>query len=254
MPDRPDSACQLHTPPTGTRPWTRAEPGFTTCGACAEKLEDRLLDIARRYARLDPSPGAAGDYGSRGSPGFGSKPPLNVHVVAVTDPRSSSVAKVWVAGDGKVHRESERPPLCVFNELDTLAWDVCERRGFESGHGQDRVAGLCDWLIRQLDWVTRQSDVVAFNRSVRSIVTKLMPLTGDPRIWVAKCPNTLNDADGEHTHYCDANLYFPTSGDTIMCGNPACQRKWHRPEWNGDGPGCLSNLVEDRCRRVQQPA
>lgn len=252
MIDRPDSACRLHTPPTGTRPWTRAEPGFTTCQVCAEKLEDRLLDIARRYARLDPSPGGTGDYGTRGAPGFGSKPPLNLHVVAVTDRRSGAGAKAWIAGDRKVHCESERPPLCTFNELDTLAWDVCERRGFDDGHGQDRVSGLCDWLIRQLDWVTRQPDVAVFARSVRSIVTKLMPLTGDPRIWVAKCPNTIDD--GEHTHVCDANLYYPTSGDTIMCGNPECQRKWRRHEWNGDGPGSLAGLIEDRRRRVQQTA
>lgn len=242
---RPDWACILCPAPSDDRPWKQADDGYRTCESCLKKIRKHLADISDRYHRLDATPGAQGDIGGRGAPGFGSKPAANVHIICLRDTRSGAGAKEWTAADGKVHKESSRPPLSVFNELDTLAWDVCEQRGFDDGHGQTSVYGLCWWLDNQLDWMTRQETIPALARTVRSIRTKLMPVTGDPRIFVAKCPNVIND-DAEHTHVCDSNLYYPDTGDTIMCGNPACNRKWTGTQWDSDEPGSLKNLIRDR--------
>lgn len=241
---RPSWACLLCSPPTGTRPWNQADANHRTCSRCLNSLRDQLKDIAKRYGMLDATPGAIKDLGSRGAPGFGSKPTASPHIIAIRDRRSSPVAHVWVAGDGKIHRESEHPPLCVYNELDCLAWDICEVRGYEGGHDQLDVAALCRWLDHQLDWVTRQASVVEFEKTVRGIDRKLMPLTGDPRVYVAKCPNTLDL--GEHTEVCGANLYYPTKGDTIACGNPACRRRWAADDWHSNRPGSLSRLIHDQ--------
>jgi len=159
------------------------------------------------------------------------------------DPRSSTNAKVWVGGDGRVHTESERPPLSVYGVLDTWAWDVAEQRQFE-GHGQVTVSGLCIWLDTHLDWITRQESVKEFNTDLRRLLSQLMPATGDGRVWLAKCPNTIDE--GEHSRDCGANLYAPTRGNTIKCG--ACGRGWTRDTWEDDKPGypSLARLIRDK--------
>lgn len=247
---RPDWACILCPPPSDDRPWKPADEGWMTCEGCVKKIRKHLTDISDRYGRLDPTPGAQGEVGSRGAPGFGSKPAASPHIICMRDRRSGLGAKAWIGADRKVHCESEKPPLSVFNELETLAWDVCEQGGFDNGPSQNTVYGLCWWLDNQLGWISRRESVVDFARNVRSIRTKLMPVTGDPRVFVAKCPNTLDL--GEHTTACDANLYYPEIGDTIMCGNPSCNRKWTGTQWDGDEPGSLKNLIKDRRDKEQK--
>lgn len=241
--------------PSDDRPWKQADESYRTCESCLKKIRKQLKDISERYGRLDITPGAQGEVGSRGVPGFGSKPTASVHIICMRDPRSSSTSKGWIAGDGKYHKEPERPPLSVYNELETLAWEICERRGFDDGPDAQYlvdVHSLCWWLDNQLDWMTRQADVAQLARTIRSIDTKLMPVTGDPRIFVAKCPNIL-DIDGK-IGACDANLYYPTTGDVIMCGRPACGRKWESSQWDSKAPGSLKNLIEDRRKKEKPPA
>jgi hypothetical protein len=156
----------------------------------------------------------------------------------MTDPRSSSIARTWRGADGRLHRESERPPLSVFGVLDTLAWEVAETRDFAAGHGQRDVAGLCRWLDHQLDWVTREELVLEFDVELRRLVAQLRPVTGEPRIWIARCPNTIDE--GDHTRQCDADLFAPTGGsETIRCGG--CGRRWPRWEWED-----LGRIAQDK--------
>jgi hypothetical protein len=149
----------------------------------------------------------------------------------MTDPRSSPDAHVWVGGDGRVHTEPERPPLSVFGVLDTIAWDIAESRTYE-GHGQTTVVGLCAWLRAQLDWLTRQDSVSEVNRSLRTLVSQLKPVTGDPRRHIGHCPNTIDE--GEHTRTCGSRLYLPMRGDSIVADVVTCRvcgREWPRAEW-----------------------
>jgi ribosomal protein L37E len=129
----------------------------------------------------------------------------------------------------------------VFNELEGLAWEIIEARGYENGHGQSEVVDLIYWIDRQLDWVTRQETVGEFEMVVRTVNHKLMPLTGDPRIFVCKCPNPIDD--GEKIVPCGANLYYPRKGDTIACGNPDCRRRWRAHEWHSRDSEGLSSMV-----------
>lgn len=223
---RPPGACQLCLPPhSNTRPWRQADPGYRTCGGCADWLETTLADIAERYARLDARPGRSGDNG-RGSPGFVSVPPGSVHIMAMRDARSSPQAHVWMGSDGRVHRESLRPPLSVVNVLQTEAWAVAEVRGYTEAVPGD-VGALCRWLTAQLDWLTRQDTVADTAHALRQLQAQLRPVTGDPRIWIATCPNTIDE--GEHTRTCGNNLYAPAKSDVIRCA--ACDRRWPRTKW-----------------------
>jgi hypothetical protein len=152
-------------------------------------------------------------------------------VIAVLDWRSSREAYVWCGADGRVHRESERPPLSVLAELFTLAQHVAVARKM-TGPSVLTVEKLSAWLDGQLDWVTRQDGVVEFDRVLRELTAQLRPLTGEPRPKrIGPCPNTIDE--GEHTRECAAPLYAPLKGDEIRCR--ACGRRWPRNEWLGLG-------------------
>jgi len=221
----------LHRAPNGAdRSWKRADDGYRTCSSCYERLRGLLAEVADRYARLDPSPGAQASDGTRGSPGFGFKPPLSLHVVAMRDPRSSAEAHVWVGADGRVHAESDRPPLSIWSVLDTIAWDVAARA--MDGHGQGSVAGLCGWLDGQLDWLTRRADITALHGTLLSLLSQLKSATGEPMRRVGRCPNTIDS--GDTTIECGAQLYARLNGaqiatDPIRCRE--CGREWPRSEW-----------------------
>lgn len=226
---RPTGACLTCKPPLGTRSWIRATDGYRTCDLCLDKLRDQLADIATRYAKLDVRPGVTGD-GGRGAPGFGSRAPASVHVISVMDPRSSAEAHVWVGGDGRVHRESERPPLSVYSVLETEARDVAERRQI-GDVSWGNVYELTFWLDRHLDWITRQDTVVDFAENLRALLSQLRPLTGDPKQKpFSRCPNTTGDL------VCDGPLYAPKASSSIIhC--TSCGRDWEREkgEWENLG-------------------
>jgi len=144
-------------------------------------------------------------------------------------PRGAYVAKRrgWRGADGRIHRESERPPLSVVAELYTLARHVADARGLTP---PDRVHApdLVRWLDAQLDWVTRQDGVVGFARVVRELVAQLRPLTGEPGAKrIGSCPNTVDE--GESTRECGAPLFAPLRGDRIDCRS--CGRHWDRDAW-----------------------
>lgn len=223
---RPASACVLCPPPRNMGAWRRADPAYRTCSDCLDRLRDTLTDISRRWLLLDTRPGATGDRG-RGAPGFGSRSPASDHIIAMRDRRSSPIAHTWVGGDGRVHHEPERPPLSVWGVLDTLAWDIAETRGVD---GPDRldVHGLCGWLDRHLDWLTRQDVVTEHARALRELHAQLKPVTGEPgRKHIGECPNLLDGDDGPRE--CGARLHAPLRGDSISCR--ACGREWPREEW-----------------------
>jgi len=144
-------------------------------------------------------------------------------------PRGAYVAKRrgWRGADGRIHAESQRPPLSVLAELFTLARHVAEARGLD-GPMRLTVADISRWLDGQLDWVTRQAGVVAFDRVLRELTSQLRPLTGEPRPKrIGNCPNVIDE--GETTRECKTPLFAPLRGDEIHCR--ACGRRWPRDEW-----------------------
>lgn len=227
-PTRPSGACLLHRPPTATGAWVPADPGYRTCSGCLDRLRDTLREIATRYAKLDPTPGANSEHGGRGAPGFGSRSPASEHVIVMTDRRSSPVARTWLGRDGRLHREPERPPLSVYAVLDTIAWSVAEARGIDGPHERADVPGLARWIDQQLDWLTRNETVAEVDAELRGLLAQLKPATGEPgRRHIGCCPNVLEEDDD--TRVCGTRLYAPLKGDTIQCRS--CPASWPRSEW-----------------------
>jgi len=185
-----------------------------------------LRDVVERFYRLDLTPGAGFD-GGRGAPGFGSRSPASDHVIAMMDRRSSSVARTWRGADGRLYREQERPPLSVANVLDTLAWGIAEEQGTAGPAPGTTVEDLARWIDNRLNWACRHELIVEVAGDLRGLQAQLRPVTGDQRVRIGLCPNTIDE--GETSRDCGASLYAPAKGDTIRCG--ACGRRWPRPEW-----------------------
>jgi hypothetical protein len=215
--ERPDRACLTCPPPSGKRAWTMADPKFTTCSTCYQRLVDVLVSIRQLWPRLDPSPGSGVGDG-RGSPGFGSKPPANLHVITMTDTRTPGDAQMWRGADGRVHAESENPVLSVPGTLYTLAWFLAELR--DIAEPPTDVIELTYWLSRHLDWITRRAEVVAFHETLRQLDRQLsLAVDGPPDRpeWLLRCPT------------CRTPLWRPDDKGVISCR--PCGTSWPREQW-----------------------
>jgi hypothetical protein len=240
--ERPSWACCL-CPPLRNGGWVQADARHVTCSGCYDRIRDLLNEVADRYLHLDARPGAFGDYGSRGAPGFRSRSPASDHVIALRDPRSSLDAHIWVGGDGRVHGEQERPPPSVHGVLSTAAWSIAEHRGIAGPEDRDDVHALLRWVDRHTDYITRHAELaLEVDESLRNLVGALRPVTGDGRRQIGKCPNVVvqeepptheqlaSNQPGDCTPIrCDAPLYAPTKGDVIHC--VACGKEWPMHEW-----------------------
>lgn len=277
---RPEWACLLHQDPSEGRNWKQADDGYRTCESCLIKLREVITDIRRLYANLDATPGAMTESGTRGAPGFSSKPSASLHVVAMRDPRSVSyevaadaiayegwvydpegwVVKPpafggigpvaigvyttkregWRAADKKVHSEQGRPPRSVPKTLSSLGQMIAEEWGHEPPKGT--VDQLCHWLDVAMDFVTKCDWCTDVADELRSLRAQLRPVGGDGRKnKILSCPNVVNEDD--HTRVCGANLYEPNRQGVIKCHS--CKREWPRDKWHGPGPEYLSQTATD---------
>jgi hypothetical protein len=249
--ERPSSACVLCRPPQDGKSWRLADQGYATCSSCAERLAEVLADIVARCSRLDPAPQRGDGGGTRGAPGFGSRSPASDHVIVMLDVRSAETAKVWVAADGRVHREPEHPTLSVFNVLNTIAYEIIDSRDLDSSPAVDGgVDGLARFIGAHLDWLTRQPvEVVDVADRLYRLQGQLKPVTGDPRIKVGRCPNTIDE--GDHTSVCRGPLFATANmslDDVIRCS--ACRREWRRRTGDWEKLGELLDQPEP----VEEPA
>src|SRR5690606_7071 len=230
----PATACVICPPPTDGRPWRPADDGYRTCHGCYTAVHTTLLEIDARYAALDPTPGGTGETGGRPPKGFGSRPPVNLHIVAMRDPRSKShevaydgveylydpdadggagayVARreVWYGADGRAHTEQTRPVRSVPGTLAAIGHLLAEERDATPPRGG--VPDLIRWIDGQLGWLTRTDLVVDVYDDLRALRAQLRPVTGDARKRIGTCPNLPEGAE----QLCGAPLYAPTRGDSI---------------------------------------
>jgi hypothetical protein len=236
-----------------TRPETstggRGRPGFASRAPASEHI------IAMRDRRSKPC------AWSRDAPAYVFDPHAD-HVLQpgqLGPPRGEYVQKldVWYGRDGRPHTEADRPPRSPLHVLNALAAAVAEYRGITpptssrpcpvagrphthiqwvSGRAiqapppDPEIVRIWRWLDNQLDWITRQDWVDEAARDIRELEAQLRPVTGDPGgRRIGECPNTIDE--GATTRPCRTPLYAPLRGDTIVCANPACARRWPRPEW-----------------------
>lgn len=188
-----------------------SRPGGVTDWDCHERLGAQLTEIVARYAKLSAVPSGGAGVGRR-APGFGSRPPLNIHVAALRDPRTAP------AELGDPHA-----PLNLF-----LTWANWMRKT----RSQDKipyrrehddllilyVEGL--YLQSALDWITRQPWVPTFAEQVRVVVSQLRSATGEPNPRpVGWCTNEI-DRDSALIP-CGYPL-FPPKGDDLNIGCGGC--------------------------------
>jgi hypothetical protein len=228
--ERPGGACVLCRPPLGTRSWVRAYSGHLTCETCEDKLGTRLVEITTRYEKLSPRPSSSqASDGMPGPKGFESKAPASEHVIAMMDNRSSPVARVWIGGDGRIHRESERPPLSVYTTLLVEVYDVAERREMALPDPCWQVRHLTAWLDRHVNWLTTQESVVEFAEVLRELNRQLKPAVGERgKKPFGSCPVVLENP----TRTCGGPLFAPpVTSSIIRCGQ--CGKEWDhaKHEW-----------------------
>lgn len=271
---RPDWVCLLHQDPSEGHSWRQADEGYRTCEDCLIKVRAVITDIRRLYGKLDATPGAMQEAGSRGAPGFGSKPGASLHIVSMRDGRSKSYEighdtityenwkydhegwvekplplgvegplaigsyttkrEGWKARDGKVHSEQARPPRSVPKTLASMGQMIAEEWGHEPPTGT--VDQLCHWLDVAMDFVTKMDWCADVDEELRALRAQLRPVGGEGRKnKILACPNVVDEDD--HTRVCGANLYEPNRQGVIKCH--ACKREWSRDKWEGNGPEFL---------------
>lgn len=183
-----------------TRQARRTRDGGVSCWSCHDRLGERLRDIATRFASITATPGGGG-FGGRRAPGFGSRPPVNLHNAALRDPRTAP---------GRVG-ELHSPVNLV---VSWAGWIRRARRQDQVRHavGADVavVAAECTYLLTALDWITRQDWAPRFAEQVAAVSAQLQSATGERRPRpVGRCT-------------CGHALFPPRPGQAdVVCGGCA---------------------------------
>lgn len=167
---------------------------------CHERLEGHLGEIVQRYARLTARPQGGQGLGRR-APGYGSKPPLNIHAATLRDPRTAPIdlgdphspLNLFISWANWIRQARSQLRLTTYPLDDLMALDVEWR-----------------YLTNAMDWITRQPWVPRFDGQVRAVVSQLRSATGEPNPRpVATC-----GAEG-----CNHALFPPRAGTLdIICG------------------------------------
>ncbi len=189
----------------------RATPGYRTCNRCVDHLREALVEIPERYATIGSGESLLPVIapGGRRGPGFGSRSPARDSVIALTDHRSNGAY-------GGVHS-----PLAV---LESWARAVREDTGQAQPKSRATVFGEARFLVKWLDWITRQYWVDDLWTEVKEVRDQLRATTDYQKsVPVGRCTNLLDTGD------CGTPLYAPLHGDTIRCRS--CHREWSRREW-----------------------
>lgn len=196
-----------------------ARHGYRTCDPCTERLRDALAELVEYYALLDDAllPGRAG-AGGRGAPGYGSRSPARDDVIVLTDTRT--------------HAVDEGDPHSVVTILSSWADNIREDTGQDRRIGPATVSGEVAFLVRWLDFATRQYWVADFADEVHELVRQLRAALGlqERRVPVGPCPTLVADLDNGGTIPCGTPLRARLSADRISC--PTCRASWPRERWD----------------------
>jgi hypothetical protein len=178
------------------------------------------------FARLDATPGVSGSSDRR-APGFGSKPPCNLHVVTMRDTRSrpDPVVDVWygvLAGTDKPDttrpmREPSGQARSVEVALANVAsglWDHLAMAGPDLPNGDvtaGGVEGLAGWLHAHVAALTAHPQAGVIATFLAELVEQLRKAAGDPRDRpVGRCVEMRQRWVGDsEVVECGAPLFMP---------------------------------------------
>lgn len=160
--------------------------GGVTCEPCIDALARDLGETVSRYGLLDASPSGGISDGGRRAPGFGSRPPGKVHVMALTDDRTSASELGELQSAQAMLRD--------------WANYVAQNRGMAEARRDIEAAGI--FLVANLDWITRQEWVVDLHAQLRVVLNQLKSATGDTPL--GKCG------------VCANAIFAPPRGEVVM--------------------------------------
>ena len=158
-----------------------AEPGLLLCRRCHTRLRDHLDTIGRLRVQLDPEPGR-GSIGGRRPGKPGSRPPVNITAIAMTDIRSHF----------RSTPDGEPDPDNVANvDADLLTearWVIEQRRLNPPMHD---VFDSLRIINIHLDWICGQDRVDEFAAVIAACAHGLRAVLRDwPESAVGRCTAT----------------------------------------------------------------
>ena len=215
------------------------DPGYQ-----GERDHGRAGSIPVLFARLDPTPAAAGDAGPR-APGFASQPPCDLTPIVMRDRRSVGypVVEVWFDphprgyGDdpARPHYEDDTPGRSITKAItglvealyDDLAPGVSFGRVAElvrRAHDPHGVEPWCRWMHAHLSDITARDDAAEVYADVRELHEQLRPAAGVPHDEPsAYCSGWVRDPATREKIECRAPLYEPPP-------QPGVERGLARPQ------------------------
>ncbi|RKT85617.1 hypothetical protein SAMN05421805_12780 [Saccharopolyspora antimicrobica] len=177
-----------------------ADLGQYCCGQCVNTLLRLLGEIDDYATALDPTPRRGGTVGRR-SPGYGSKPPARLDVIAARDPRSVPHA---VGPD-----DNDEDLRSIIGSVTALARWVAEECDDQRPLSPPTVASETAYLRSRILWATGQQWIDELAEDIRELHTQARRLSGDALPSpAAPCPD------------CEGPLWPVGDADTIAvrCG------------------------------------
>ncbi|MER7014541.1 hypothetical protein ABT324_24215 [Saccharopolyspora sp. NPDC000359] len=157
-----------------------ADHGRYCCSQCAEQLRHWLREIEDYDAATTATPGRGGDGGRR-SPGYGSRPPARLDVIAARDPRSVPHQLGPDDTDGDVRS--------ILGTLHSLAsWIAEEADDLRPTH-IPTIATETRYLRGRIDWCTSQQWIDELADDLHQLHTQARRLAGESPKPLAPCPD-----------------------------------------------------------------
>ncbi|MGW1680534.1 hypothetical protein [Saccharopolyspora sp. NPDC002376] len=162
-----------------------AEPGRYACEPCAERMRCWLREIDDYAATLTTAPGRGGDGGRR-SPGYASRPPANLDVIAAFDPRS--VGHVIGPDD------TDSATRSIIGTIGRLCgWVHSELRRLDADHHAPprelTITRGTGWLRGYIDWCTTQPWADDLADDLHELHAQVQRLAGNSTQPLAPCPD-----------------------------------------------------------------
>lgn len=200
----------------------------TTCGICHGVAHrhacDRCVDTIRRRLReieayaallatptmLAPIRGAAG----RRSPGYGSRPPVRLTALVMTDPRSRTEPPA-VCEDRGIGVDDDPGVWPIFGTLRVLADHIREAQGHPAPTRSSLTVEV-GYLLGQIDWAANQPGIAELAGQIRRLHTQARAVAHDTP------PGPLGAC---LTVDCDGTVFPPPPRrDTTRCNH--CDRPY----------------------------
>jgi len=150
------------------------------CSQCVNTMLRHLREIEDYATTLDVTPGRGGNTGRR-SPGYGSRPPARLDVIAALDPRTVPHAIGPDDTDGDVRS--------ILGTLTALAQWVAEECDDPRPLAAPTIATETRYLRNRILWATGQQWVDELAEDLRQLHRQVVTLAGDSARPLAPCPS-----------------------------------------------------------------